>query len=107
MLKRYSFLWVALPMFLMVLGAHYGFGLAAYVSEHGNSEGWITEWLRDVLENWQSEIGESIILTVGLTWLRFEGSPQSREGDERMEAKLDAILQLLKEETNGQNSQAR
>jgi hypothetical protein len=33
--------------------------------------------------------------SAGLAWLLYIGSPQSKEGDERNEAKLDAILRKL------------
>ena len=48
--------------------------------------------LRDTFENWQSEFLQLIWQVVGLTWLLYIGSPQSKEEDDRLEAKLDAIL---------------
>ena len=83
------------PFFLLVLFGHFVFGAWAYVEEHGSTSGYLIEWVRDVLENWQSELGEALVLTIGLTWLRFAGSPQSREGDERLEAKVDEVLRRL------------
>jgi hypothetical protein len=50
---------------------------------------------RDTLENWQSEFLQLLWQVAGLTILLHIGSPQSKEGDERKEAKLDAILQRL------------
>ena len=51
--------------------------------------------LRDTLENWQSEFLQLIWQVAGLAILLYVGSPQSREGDERKEAKLDAILEAV------------
>jgi hypothetical protein len=51
--------------------------------------------LRDTLENWQSEFLQLIWQVAGLAVLLYVGSPQSREGDERKEAKLDAILEAV------------
>jgi hypothetical protein len=53
------------------------------------------QMLRDTLENWQSEFLQLIWQVAGLAILLYVGSPQSREGDERKEAKLDAILEAV------------
>jgi hypothetical protein len=53
------------------------------------------QMLRDTLENWQSEFLQLIWQFAGLAILLYVGSPQSREGDERKEAKLDAILEAV------------
>ena len=50
---------------------------------------------RDTLENWQSEFLQLMWQVGGLALLLYVGSPQSREGDERKEAKLDAILKAV------------
>ena len=47
---------------------------------------------RDTLENWQSEFLQLMWQVAGLALLLHVGSPQSKEGDDRMEAKIDAIL---------------
>ncbi len=51
--------------------------------------------MRDTLENWQSEFLQLIWQVAGLAMLLHVGSPQSKEGDDRMEAKLDAILRKV------------
>jgi hypothetical protein len=48
--------------------------------------------MRDTLENWQSEFLQLLWQVGGLALLLHVGSPQSKEGDDRMEAKIDAIL---------------
>ncbi len=50
------------------------------------------QMLRDTLENWQSEFLQLMWQVAGLALLLHVGSPQSKEGDDRMEAKIDAIL---------------
>jgi hypothetical protein len=50
---------------------------------------------RDTLENWQSEFLQLLWQVAGLAFFLYLGSPQSREGDERKEEKLDAILREI------------
>jgi hypothetical protein len=60
--------------------------------------GWLTylgtsDFWAATLENWQSEFlqwGAVVWLTV---WLVHKGSAESRDSDERIEAKLDELLQ--------------
>jgi hypothetical protein len=52
---------------------------------------------RDTLENWQSEFLQ-VMWQVAWHSCFFVGSPQSKEGNERTEAKLDEILRELKKE---------
>jgi hypothetical protein len=47
------------------------------------------------LENWQSEFLQLLWQVGGLAFLLYVGSPQSKEGDDRMEAKLDEILRKV------------
>lgn len=98
MLKRYGFFWVTGCFFLFSLVGHWIFGWFAYVSDqadHGRLpafSGYLTVILRDTFENWQSEFLQLIWQVGGLALLLHVGSPQSKEGDDRMEAKLDALL---------------
>jgi hypothetical protein len=57
--------------------------------------GYTVLMLRDTLETWQSEFLQLLWQVGGLAFFLYLGSPQSREGDERKEAKLDAILRQL------------
>ena len=50
---------------------------------------------RDTLENWQSEFLQLLWQVGGLAILLYIGSPQSKEGDERKEEKIDEILRRL------------
>lgn len=95
---RYGFAWVTMGFFVVTLTGHWLFGWFAYVNEqrdHGRQpvvSEYIVEMTRDTLENWQSEFLQLVWQVAGLALLLHVGSPQSKEGDDRMEAKLDAVL---------------
>jgi hypothetical protein len=97
-LRRYGFAWVTGGFFLISFAGHWLFGWFAYVSEQQahnqplRPSDYIVEMTRDTLENWQSEFLQLLWQVAGLALLLHVGSPQSKEGDDRMEAKLDAIL---------------
>jgi hypothetical protein len=96
--KRYGFFWVTMAVFLITLSGHWLFGWFAYVNEQQGLQqpvelgAYTVQMLRDTLENWQSEFLQLIWQVAGLAFLLHVGSPQSKEGDDRMEAKIDAIL---------------
>jgi hypothetical protein len=96
--KRYGFAWVTAALFVITLSGHWIFGWFAYVNEQRALQqpvelvGYTVEMMRDTLENWQSEFLQLLWQVAGLAILLHVGSPQSKEGDDRMEAKLDAIL---------------
>jgi hypothetical protein len=54
--------------------------------------------LRDTMENWQSEFLQLMWQVVGLSILWYVGSSQSKEGDDRLEEKIDLIIQQLDSE---------
>ncbi|MBB3021578.1 hypothetical protein FHR70_004679 [Microvirga lupini] len=99
--KAYGYAWVTLGFFIISLIGHWLFGWFAYVSEqqaHAQSiqtSEYLVEMMRDTLENWQSEFLQLLWQVGGLAILLYVGSPQSKEGDDRMEAKIDAILRKL------------
>jgi hypothetical protein len=98
--KRYGYAWVTLVLFLGSLAGHWTAGWFAFVQEQAahNQSPHVSEFViqatRDTLENWQSEFLQLIWQVAGLAWLLHVGSPQSKEGDDRKEAKIDALLQL-------------
>jgi hypothetical protein len=85
-----------------------GVRLFAYANEQQalnqlpDFSGYFIEMMRDTLENWQSEFLQLLWQVAGLALLLHVGSPQSKEGDNRMEAKLDAIL--LAVDPNGERA---
>jgi hypothetical protein len=96
--KRYGFAWITGGFFLISLAGHWLFGWFAYISEQQAHQQpievsqYTIQMLRDTLENWQSEFLQLLWQVAGLALLLHVGSPQSKEGDDRMEAKIDAIL---------------
>lgn len=99
--KRYGYAWVTLGFFIVTLTGHWLFGWLTYVSEqqaHAQPievSSYVTQMMRDTLENWQSEFLQLLWQVGGLAFLLYVGSPQSKEGDDRVEAKLDEILRRV------------
>lgn len=102
--SRYGFAWVTGGFFLISLVGHWLFGWFAYVQEQQAHQqpivvgAYLIEMMRDTLENWQSEFLQLLWQVAGLALLLYVGSPQSKEGDDRLEAKLDAILRAVDRE---------
>lgn len=55
---------------------------------------YLDQMLRDTFENWQSEFLQLLWQVVGLAYFLYVGSPSSKENDDRMEAKIDAVIRL-------------
>jgi hypothetical protein len=98
---RYSFAWVTIGFFAFSLVGHWIFGWFAFANEqaeHGQPaevSPYIVEMMRDTLENWQSEFLQLLWQVAGLALFLYVGSPQSKEGDDRTEAKVDELLRQL------------
>jgi hypothetical protein len=99
--QKYGFVWVTLVLFLFSFLGHWVLAWFSYVEEqqeHNQAvefSGYLNQTMRDTFENWQSEFLQLIWQVAGLSFLLFIGSPQSKEGDARKEAKLDLILEKL------------
>ena len=99
-MRRYAYLWITLTFFLVSIGLHWMFGWYAYVDEaveHGQDpqiSSYLVEMSRDTFENWQSEFLQLIWQVVGLAYFLYVGSPASKENDDRIEAKVDALLRM-------------
>ncbi len=99
--NKYSYVWITAILFLGSLAGHWMFAWSAYKDEqheHGQPvvvEEYVTETMRDTFENWQSEFLQLIWQVAGLAFLFYVGSPQSKEGDNRKEEKIDQILLAL------------
>jgi hypothetical protein len=97
--SKYGFLWVTLSLFVVSLIGHWIFAWYAFTSEqleHGQSPEvgeFVIQTTRDTLENWQSEFLQLVWQVSGLALLYHVGSPQSKEGNDRIEEKIDLILQ--------------
>lgn len=99
--KRKGYLWFTLAFFLISVVLHWYFGWKVFVDEqlqHGQpviTSNYISEMMRDTMENWQSEFLQLIWQVAGLAFLWYCGSSQSKEGDDRKEEKLDFIIRKL------------
>lgn len=97
---KYAYAWLTLGFFLVSLVLHWFFGWRSFVAEaqehHQTPEvaGYLDEMLRDTFENWQSEFLQLLWQVVGLAYFLYVGSPSSKENDDRMEAKIDAVIRL-------------
>jgi hypothetical protein len=63
--------------------------------EHGQSFQWsefFPQFFSSTMENWQSEFLQLVWQAAGLALFYFWGSSQSKESDERLEAKIDLLL---------------
>ena len=98
---RHGFVWVTLALFAFSFAGHWIFGWFAYVREeqqHGqmpHTSDYVIEMSRDTLENWQSEFLQLVWQVMGLAFLLHVGSSQSKECGERLEAKIDYLLDQL------------
>jgi hypothetical protein len=100
-MKKYGFLWVTLGLFVFSVIGHWMFAWFAFVNEQQAHQQpvvvseYLTEVLRDTLENWQSEFLQLMWQVAGLSFLFYIGSPQSKESEERLEEKIDLVLKKL------------
>lgn len=98
--KDYGYTWVTLGFFLLALIGHWTFGWFAYVDEQKglhqpvSVDAYSILMMRDTMENWQSEFLQLIWQVAGLSFLLHIGSPASREGEDRMERKIDELLKM-------------
>jgi len=103
-MKKYAYGWITLAFFAVSIGLHWLFGWFSFVEEarsHGEAAEltpYLMEMGRDTFENWQSEFLQLIWQVVGLAYFLYVGSPASKENDDRMEAKIDALLELVGQE---------
>jgi hypothetical protein len=103
--RRYAYAWITGAFFLLTIAGHWIFGWFAYVDEQRQHQqppevaGYVMEMSRGTFENWQSEFLQLLWQVGGLAFLLYVGSPQSAEGDQRLEAKIDAVLRSLDPET--------
>jgi hypothetical protein len=106
--SKYGYFWVTLALFVASLVGHWTFGWYAFVTEqqqHGQSAQvgeFVVQAMRDTLENWQSEFLQLIWQVSGLALLYHIGSPQSKEGNDRLEEKVDLILEAVSKESKAQ-----
>jgi hypothetical protein len=92
----------------MSLSLHWIFAWYSYVQEQKEHEqpiqvnDYFNETFRDTMENWQSEFLQLMWQVAGLSILWYIGSSQSKEGDDRLEEKIDLLIQGLDSEKGKQ-----
>ncbi len=103
-LKDYALGWVLLVLFVLFWIGQTLVGWQEFVSEqaaHGEAAavfgdgGYVWNWARTTLENWQSEMLQLFAMVVLTSFLLFRGSPESKDGDEEMKETLARIEQRL------------
>lgn len=96
----YSFALVTGALFLLSWAGQFVFQLIEERNDaaaHGQGFSWaefLPAFLSATLENWQSEFLQLVWQAAGLALFYFWGSSQSKEGDDRLEAKVDRLLEL-------------
>ena len=101
MFRRYAYGWITLTFFLVSLLLHWYFGWHSFVEEartHGEApevSSFANQILRETFENWQSEFLQLLWQVLGLAYFLYIGSPSSKENDDRLEVKIDALLRAV------------
>lgn len=99
-MKRYAYAWITAGFFLVSFILHWLLGWFDFVedaTQHGQTaefSRFAIQAGRETFENWQSEFLQLLWQVVGLAYFLYVGSPSSKENDDRMEAKIDALLRL-------------
>jgi hypothetical protein len=97
-MRKYAYAWITFAFFAVSFGLHWWFGWASFVEdakEHGQTPelaAYLNEMGRDTFENWQSEFLQLHWQVVGLAYFLYVGSPSSKENDDRLELKIDALM---------------
>jgi hypothetical protein len=92
----------------MSLSLHWIFAWYSYVQEQSEHKqqiqfnDYFNETFRDTMENWQSEFLQLMWQVAGLSILWYIGSSQSKEGNDRLEEKIDLLIQRLDSEKGKQ-----
>ncbi len=93
--SNYSLGIVYLVSWILTWGLHAFFTWQVDQFPHGEAAWWLN-WLETSFENLASEYHQVGIFILFARWFIFKDSPQSKDGDARMEGKIDAILDRLR-----------
>ena len=102
--RDYSLSIVVGALFIGSFLLHSIFGWWQYAADqHANGspatfwgdDGYVIYWGEWTFQNWQSEFLEVLLLTVATKYLIHKGSPESRDGQDQMEAAIARIEQKV------------
>jgi hypothetical protein len=100
-IKYYGYFWVTLGLFIMSISLHWTFAWYSYIQEQIAHKqpieftDYFNQTFRDTMENWQSEFLQLIWQVAGLSILWYVGSAQSKEANDRLEEKVDLLIQKM------------
>ena len=100
-LKKRGYVIVTAGFFAISILIHWTFAWYAFVDDQVEHHqpiqmaSYFNQVLRDTFENWQSEFLQLMWQIAGLSFLWYVGSPQSKESEERLEEKVDYMLERL------------
>ena len=104
--RDYALGWVLLGLFIVFWIGQTVVGWQEFVAEqteHGQiaevfgDGGYVWNWGRTTLENWQSEMLQLFAMVALTSFLIFKGSPESRDGDDEMKETLARLERRLEE----------
>ena len=120
--RDYALGWVLLSLFVLFWIGQTVVGWQEFLAEQSEHEqvaqvfgdgGYVWNWARTTLENWQSEMLQLFAMVALTSFLTFKGSPESRDGDDEMKETLARLEQRLEELAaggvlaNGDSAQTR
>ena len=104
--RDYALGWVLLGLFIAFWIGQTLVGwqeFAAEQAEHGQvaeifgESGYVWNWGRTTLENWQSEMLQLFTMVALTSFLIFRGSPESRDSDDEMKQSLARLERRIEE----------
>jgi hypothetical protein len=104
--RDYALGWVLLSLFVIFWIGQTVVGWQEFAAEQAalgepaivfGDGGYVWNWARTTLENWQSEMLQLFAMVVLTSFLIFRGSPESKDGDEEMKQALARLERRLDE----------
>jgi hypothetical protein len=104
--RNYNLSIVLFVLFMTAWLVQTGAGWQEFVSEQAqhnqpaevfSEDGYVWRWAAATFENWQSEFLQLFTMVVLTSFLIHKGSAESRDSQDEMQQKLDAIQQQLRE----------
>lgn len=108
LIRDYALGWVLLALFVAFWVGQTVVGWQEFVAEqavHGQAaqvfgeSGYVWNWARTTLENWQSEMLQLLAMVVLTSFLIFKGSAESKDSDDEMKQTLARLERRLEEMT--------